>query len=525
MKVLSTFLFLSSALAQRNASNIAPVTGDIALMSEVAAIPEEVAVATSAVPADEAKHIQGGANAPLFDFDLAPYNVALDIVAEALEKLADTMEPLDVPLPLIGPGYYLEVQVKSPKSPLTPPPAGGENMINIEGGQALPVTEIEIILPGDTEVHQTIILPGATNKPSMPVESAKPTISVSASIPEEEPVSDAYTVSIVEELESHSLSISAEHLVPGISGTLEPPIPAGTESAASPLLSTSEEIALSEPTQSVPVNPLSPTETDSGPESLDELENMSSAEETAMAAEAQSAASSEAEPGSALEFSSEEDLDPVIEGAYGSSVSLEVQSLVSSTLSSPDAASSSTANDMWAGLFPGAASSAPSVSEESSKIESSMQSEMVLQPKSATTSNTGSELDMEPASNLDTSEPNTNMPVSVPAESSEEVTMASELLPFPPFGGPQTQQPPVSGLDNPDSMQAAATTDNELSGSEDNLIETISIIGADNENALESSIDAVLHSVIQDYQSESIPKAAVGFALIHPRSAALLEEF
>ncbi|KAJ1739294.1 hypothetical protein LPJ79_004721 [Coemansia sp. RSA 1821] len=510
MKVLSTFLFLSSALAQRNV-NIA--SEDIAAMSEVAAIPDEAAVGTSAVPIDEAKHIQAGANAPLFDFGLAPYNVALDIVAEALEKLADTMEPLDVPLPLIGPGYYLEVQVKSPKSPSNPP-NGEENMINIEGGQAQPATQIEIILPGDTEVHQTIVLPGA-EKPVVSVDSIEPNVSTPGSIPEES-ASDAYVVSVVGESESHSLSASAENLVPGTSDMLEPPMPAGTESAASPLFSTSEEIAASELTQPIPANPFSSTEIAAEFESLEELEDMSSAEENVEP----SAVSLETESDAALEPSSDEEWAPATEDTFESPVSLEEQSQVFSTLPLSEAVSSSTSNDIWAGLFSGAASSAPGVSEESSEVGSSMQSEIVLQPKTASTSNSGSGLDLEPTSDMDLSEPSNEVSSSF-AENSEEVTMASELLPFPPFGGPQTQQLSVSGLDGPASMQPATE---ELSGADD-IIQTISIIGADNENALESSIDAVLHSIIQDYQSESIPKAAVGFALIHPRSAAILEEF
>ncbi|KAJ2450115.1 hypothetical protein EV183_004502 [Coemansia sp. RSA 2336] len=511
MKVLSTFLFLSSALAQRNA-NI--VSEDIAALSKVAAISDEAAVGTSAMPIDETKHIQAGANTPLFDFDLAPYNVALDIVAEALEKLADTMEPLDVPLPLIGPGYYLEVQVKSPKSP-SAPPTGAENMINIEGGQAQPATQIEIILPGDTEVHQTIVLPGAGNT-AMPVENTESGMAVSGSTLEES-ASDAYAVSVVGESESHSLSASAESSLPGTSDRLEPPMLAGTESAASPLFSTSEELAVSELTQSIPINPLSPTETAAGLEPLDELENMSSADEVVEP----SAPAWEAESDTALEPSSEEELAPEAEDTFESSASLEEQPQIFSALSSSEAIGSSTSNNIWAGLFPGAASSAPGVSEESSEAESTVQSEMALQPKTASTSNSDSKQELESASGMDLSEEDTDMPASSFAENSEEVTMASELLPFPPFGGPQTQQPPVSGLDGPGSMQPAT---DELSGTDD-MIQTISIIGADDENALESSIDAVLHSVIQDYQSESLPKAAVGFALIHPRSAAILEEF
>ncbi|KAJ2368713.1 hypothetical protein H4S02_010057 [Coemansia sp. RSA 2611] len=99
----------------------------------------------------------------------------------------------------------------------------------------------------------------------------------------------------------------------------------------------------------------------------------------------------------------------------------------------------------------------------------------------------------------------------------ESVTMATAPLPFPPFGGPQHQQEP-----SPSSESASETV--ELAAlptlSSGGLMETIDIISASNDNALESSIDAILHSVIQDYKTETIPKAAVGFALIHPRRQA-----
>ncbi|KAJ2854435.1 hypothetical protein J3B02_002675 [Coemansia erecta] len=111
-----------------------------------------------------------------------------------------------------------------------------------------------------------------------------------------------------------------------------------------------------------------------------------------------------------------------------------------------------------------------------------------------------------------------------------EMTMASVPLPYPPFGGPeqqqQQQQPTMSEASealieaastNADSSAATAEpTDND-----ENVIETINIVGAPNQNALESSIDAILHSVLEEYESESTPKAAVGFALIHARRQAM----
>ncbi|KAJ2055547.1 Thymidylate kinase [Coemansia sp. S155-1] len=100
-----------------------------------------------------------GSYEPLFNFELEPYNMALEIVADALEKLSDTMEPLDLPLPLVGPGYYLEVQVKSPKNAHGSVPFSQINAVTIEGGQAPPVTQVEVILPGESVAHETFMLP------------------------------------------------------------------------------------------------------------------------------------------------------------------------------------------------------------------------------------------------------------------------------------------------------------------------------------------------------------------------------
>ncbi|KAJ1805003.1 hypothetical protein LPJ56_006612, partial [Coemansia sp. RSA 2599] len=107
-----------------------------------------------------------------------------------------------------------------------------------------------------------------------------------------------------------------------------------------------------------------------------------------------------------------------------------------------------------------------------------------------------------------------------------EMTMASVPLPYPPFGGPEQQQQPtmpdVSGTLIEAAPTAAASSATAAStGASDNVIETINIVGASDQNALESSIDAILHSVLQEYESESTPKAAVGFALIHARRQAM----
>ncbi|KAJ1832676.1 hypothetical protein LPJ63_003347 [Coemansia sp. RSA 2711] len=552
MKVLSTFLFLSSALAQRNTNGAedTPVAAAIAAAAtENASTPAEMAsisgaanIAAGTVPADNFQPNRPGSNVPLFDFNLAPYNVALDIVAEALEKLADTMEPLDVPLPLVGPGYYLEVQVKSPKNPHAQPPIGELNPVSIEGGQAPPVTEIDIILPGDTEIHQTIILPAngqgapvaeASSEEAMPSEEA----SAHASIPNPDPqeITDDYYASIIgaTALESTNApsSISTDMLTP--------PIPAGTESAAGPLFSDEDStevkpVSGSQLAQSISPEPFTPMATVSGFESYGELGNNVGEAEPSEDISAPSIAETDAESDaeSPLESPTESSFAPVTEGAYGSSVNLEEQSLSTTVLPSSEPVGSAPAasSDLWGGLFPAASSSAPGTSDADSA--GSEQSQLDLEPELGSAS--ASAFEAEPASESDSameSESDAGLEASVDSEGDEsvddgEVTMASELLPFPPFGGPQTQEPPVSGLDSASStspVETAATDAPAANG--DNIIETISIIGAANENALESSIDAVLHSVIQDYKTESIPKAAVGFALIHPRSAATADRY
>ncbi|KAJ2781872.1 hypothetical protein GGI15_003091 [Coemansia interrupta] len=100
-----------------------------------------------------------------------------------------------------------------------------------------------------------------------------------------------------------------------------------------------------------------------------------------------------------------------------------------------------------------------------------------------------------------------------------DMTMASVPLPYPPFGGPQQQQQPtISGIDVLPTADLPSAVASEPASSEDNVIETINIVGASDGNALEASIDAILHSILEEYESESTPKAAVGFALIHARN-------
>ncbi|KAJ2477243.1 hypothetical protein IWW56_004455 [Coemansia sp. RSA 2131] len=553
MKILSAFLFLSSALAQRSNSNAEAATAASVASIEYAPVSVPIAsasgapgaaavdAAAGAVPVDGTKLSQSGSAAPLFDFDLAPYNVALDIVADALEKLAKTMEPLDVPLPLVGPGYYLEVQVKSPKNPQAQSPIGQINPVSIEGGQAPPVTEIDIILPGDSDVHQTIILPASGQ--SVPVveesiDAAVPSASDSApvSIPAQEPeeVSDEYVASIVGATTADSVSMassSGEGLDSASSGsTLVPPLVAGTESAAGPLFIDDEAslveaspVSGSQLAQTISPEELMPMETVSGFESNGELDGSLEAEVSGSTAESEDGLDilTPMEPSAdaelPLQSQDESEFAQVTDGAYGASVSLEEQSLSVSIQSSPESQNAvSSSSDFLAGLFPSAASSAPIASElgsASNTEESQLEPEIESESESQAEIESGSGIDSESAS-----APSGN----------GDMTMVSELLPFPPFGGPQTQQLPIDEQDSEsmppsESVPAAATDAPIVEGS--NVIETINIAGAPDENALESSIDAVLHSVIQDYKTESIPKAAVGFALIHPRSAAISDNY
>ncbi|KAJ2409735.1 hypothetical protein J3F80_001087 [Coemansia sp. RSA 2526] len=566
MKVLSAFLFLSSALAQRSNSNAeaataasvasieyAPVSVPIASASGAPGAVAAVDTAAGAVPVDGTKLSQSGSAASLFDFDLAPYNVALDIVADALEKLAKTMEPLDVPLPLVGPGYYLEVQVKSSKNPQAQSPIGQINPVSIEGGQAPPVTEIDIILPGDSDVHQTIILPASGQSVSVVEESIDTAIpsasdSASVSIPPQEPeeVSDEYVASIIgaTAAESASMASSSGEVLDSASfgSTLVPPLVAGTESAAGPLF-TDDETSLAEASpvsgsqlaQTISPEELMPMETVSGFESNGELDGSLEAEVSGSTAESEygldipTSMKPSADAELPLQSQDESEFAQVTDGAYGASVSLEEQSLSASIHSRPESQNAvSSSSDFLAGMFPSAASSAPIASELGSA--SNYAEESQLEPEIESESESQAEVESESESQAGVeSESDIDAESASAPSANGDMTMVSELLPFPPFGGPQTQQLPIDEQDS-ESMQpsesapAAAATDAPIvEGS--NVIETINIVGASDENALESSIDAVLHSVIQDYKAESIPKAAVGFALIHPRSAAIPDNY
>ncbi|KAJ2419287.1 hypothetical protein GGF47_004715 [Coemansia sp. RSA 2524] len=278
--------------------------------------------------------------------------------------------------------------------------------------------------------------------------------------------------------------------------TLVPPLVAGTESAAGPLF-TDDETSLAEASpvsgsqlaQTISPEELMPMETVSGFESNGELDGSLEAEVSGSTAESEygldipTSMKPSADAELPLQSQDESEFAQVTDGAYGASVSLEEQSLSASIHSKPESQNA-------------VSSSSDFLAESQAEVES----ESGIDAESASA----------PSANAD-------------------MTMVSELLPFPPFGGPQTQQLPIDEQDS-ESMQpsesapAAAATDAPIvEGS--NVIETINIVGASDENALESSIDAVLHSVIQDYKAESIPKAAVGFALIHPRSAAIPDNY
>ncbi|KAJ2781873.1 hypothetical protein GGI15_003092 [Coemansia interrupta] len=231
-------------------------TGEPSDIASVAQEPEESDSAQPTLSHGVPAARETGSYVPLFDFDLAPYNMALEIVAEALEKLADTMEPIDLPLPIVGPGYYLEVMVKAPnnKNPHVQPPYNQINPISIEGGQAPPITEIDIILPGESEVHQTIILPAAgQTRPSASTEDREvSTLLESSTLENASPI--AMTDSTEGPLstpETNASSQSSSEIVSAIdSMTMIDPIPAGTESGSAPLIESVPSASIIEPASS-----------------------------------------------------------------------------------------------------------------------------------------------------------------------------------------------------------------------------------------------------------------------------------
>ncbi|KAJ2885024.1 hypothetical protein H4R27_001689 [Coemansia aciculifera] len=528
MKVLALFLFLSAAVAQaqKDSSSRAPPASTA---EDNTASPSDTAVVFTPPKSSQEAHSAepSGSYEPLFNFDLEPYNMALEIVADALEKLSDTMEPLDLPLPLVGPGYYLEVQVKSPKNAHGSVPFSQINAVTIEGGQAPPVTQVEVILPGESVAHETFMLP---------VDS----------------ISASSTPTVASETEIVSSPVAHD---------ISP-----TESISTTEPETEISIAPSSSVASVPLSPtpasIEPTSIPLSGASASANNLINSAIEQLYSQGAFDGHASEATP-----FPGLGGLGSIFAGAYGSSVALQEQSL-SIGISAGVSFSGSIA-----GLVPSASANAlptdsnfmPTseglsilpVSTQSDKPSADVVSSMPSLPLSVPIMTDPPMVSSEPLSipsppssmfPLDVAQahsqqspvsagplassieaglsavPTTVADASALASSGEDedvdeesMTMATAPLPFPPFGGPQHQQEPSFSNDSASETAELAALPTASSGG---LLETIDIISASNDNALESSIDAILHSVIQDYKTQSIPKAAVGFALIHPRRQA-----
>ncbi|KAI9506761.1 hypothetical protein BX070DRAFT_218505 [Coemansia spiralis] len=569
MTILSLFLLLSSAYAQ---SQSASTSGAVSSAAESnIQDSSENASSLSAASPEVQKEV---AYVPLFDFDLAPYNVALDIVAEALEKLADTMEPLDLPLPLVGPGYYLEVMVKSPKNPLGPPPQrpppfGQVTPISIEGGEAPLVTEIEVILPGESVAHQTIKLPvGGTAEVTL-VQTADEqatagNVSVPTIVPEPEPATNAIPEGEDTSKDNISTSTTSDSNSSTPTENNEGPVSDGYlagQTEAFPVGNTggvhntvTPTISGSQLAQSMLPDPMEPMDTVSGfgtPEKqpsvtstlvgIDTNVNDSSTRISSIKSSellAPSFVSNElgtvlAQTSSSFELETNESMNS--EGLSGNtSSSDEVDGLAgqlggqnsqpyasdnqensastgvvlatsSESLESTEAAVSIGSIDIGS-IDIGIPSSAPILADSSAVISQFEQSSLFLSQGTIS----------EAASSIEEDTINETLNTS-------DMTMESMPLPFPPFGDPQQQQqqqqPTASSLE-----QTAATAVGSFSPSTEKtaatnteLVETIDIVNAPNANVLESSIDAILHSIIEEYQTESTPKAAVGFALIHPR--------
>ncbi|KAJ2455788.1 hypothetical protein GGI03_006448 [Coemansia sp. RSA 2337] len=595
--------------------------------------------------------------------------MALEIVADALEKLSDTMEPLDLPLPLVGPGYYLEVQVKSPKNAHGSVPFSQINAVTIEGGQAPPVTQVEVILPGESVAHETFMLPvdsiGVSGSPTVASESEatsslvtqdiSPTESVSttgtelsiapsssvASVPLSStpvniestsiPLSGASASasnlinSAIEQLYSQGafngqasgflavgtigilhrsgataaapISITEEILsteIPSLSDSSEQPS-SQVISASSPEPSASL-VTASDSENSVNISSKSAVTGDSAiPASSPSSEPIASAAPIVTASVALSATSagaiSASASASALDtafapwspymsmqsssISSAEatpfpgfgGLGSIFAGAYGSSVAQQEQSLsigmsagvsfsggIAGLMSSASADALPTVSNLVPTSEGLSVMTALTQSDKpSADVVSSMPSQLISVPIVTDSPMMSSEplpavspsssmfpLDVAqahsqqssvsavpPASSIEaglSAAPSTVANESALASSGEDedideesVTMATAPLPFPPFGGPQHQ---LETSFSDDSVSETAELAALPTASSGGLLETIDIISASNDNALESSIDAILHSVIQDYKTQSIPKAAVGFALIHPRRQA-----
>ncbi|KAJ1944163.1 hypothetical protein EC988_006056, partial [Linderina pennispora] len=234
--------------------------------------PSEADSISAAALEDPAPSPSADSVEPLFDFDLAPYNVAFGIVAEALARLADTGEPLDIPLPLVGPGYYLEIMVRSPKNN-GGVPFSQINAVSIEGGLGIPKTQIEIILPGDSTAHQTIMVPGPSEQDS---DSEGPASTDEVPAPTDEvPTSTDEVPAPTDEIPP------PEESTPAVSVSIPSPTPIDSSPSATPPTDVaatdsapndSAPTANPEPTSDEPSAIESPAESDSVPEaSSDEI--------------------------------------------------------------------------------------------------------------------------------------------------------------------------------------------------------------------------------------------------------------
>ncbi|KAJ1723035.1 hypothetical protein LPJ53_002607 [Coemansia erecta] len=508
------------------------------------------------------------------------------------------MEPIDLPLPMVGPGYYLEVMVKAPnnKNPHIQPPYNQINPISIEGGQAPPITEIDIILPGESEVHQTIILPAAgQTRPSASAEDSEVPISLESS-PLEASSPIAVTSTAEETLSTPETNVPSQpssEIVSTIDTMIMiDPIPAGTESGSAPLIesvSSASSVDLAG-TPSVIIGQFSTSGFFEG--HLSGFLSFGAPSETSALAESEMSATSGSESpaatetvvsvigGSAVEIPSTESVNvsteaPSSDSTFEMSGLMPESSIPESALESePMSDSGFESDDMFnAGLetasrgipeaIGGAYASSVAI-QDSSVLADGMSEEGPLEGE---VSSDSLELDNMPSDNLQdipvSSIPELSMsPLSssstmpgdispvleasdsdapsallatdnfeesevatgeVPTDTAD-MTMASVPLPYPPFGGPQQQQQStVSGIDALPTAELPSAEASAPAVSEDNAIETINIVGASDGNALEASIDAILHSVLEEYKSESTPKAAVGFALIHARNQAMTE--
>ncbi|KAJ2654850.1 hypothetical protein IWW48_005854 [Coemansia sp. RSA 1200] len=605
MKILSLYLLVSTALAQSQTSSVAV---SVASSVEADASIFQNNPSTQSGNSIEARP-ESNAYTPFFDFDMAPYNVAMDIVAEALEKLADTMEPLDLPLPLVGPGYYLEVMVKSSKSPHSPQqqqqsspspsplPLSQINGINIEGGEALPVTQIEIIFPGESIAQETFKLSSSdlaefTVVESNDIQNTAGNISAPEPIPEtgEEtqlqsvipaqestgslkasPTSDKYS----------SASNTADSIThPGIGELVSDGSIAGQPTGHMSIEATgtsqgTEPSIISGSQLAQPVSPesIGPMSTVSGLESIPDG-IPASAVENGISGDVESiigfgfgfgntdSVSSGSDETSETVMSQASGEIEMPEMSSGQTIPIAYSPIKPEKSASPEDHSSDSTNedeewgtDIIDGINGSVSSSSNKGTLDDTLFDATKTEENISTTKSSEEAGPSSSYaydgntdffipssapilvgssnvaaDMNQAESRisqseaarNTAEPDESIieEDSVASEAMDTfgITMASAPLPFPPFGDPHQQQQELPTAQSAEAtlnmaVESAPTSFVESEG----VMETIDIVDASNRNVLESSIDAILHSVMDEYETESIPKAAVGFALIHPR--------